>query len=329
MAVEAMKTNDIFLTSTGVGHHWRPGYYFPSSNFTTVTPNPLPPKLAKSNEVNRDWHYLTTTGDAHDQKHMGLNYGNLDPLYTKAPGHWKVDYNKDLHEKLQPGKWRRPLTMGFQTTETHEQFRAQPGLSEPIDFNPKLPQGYLLNDHLTEGPSKQVNPNTTNEKLRGRPYFPRDKAVMDLMDPYLTTNNKVHRRFTAKELDAYPRKDNVTFWECDDYPKAWGHGSKHNPLPKDSVPREPLPMRDTMIFKSATRVPRVVHSTPHVPHSGLKSEYGGHYLVPSDPKSTQDRFCPLDQPYCLPAPGTKATYSAPQMYRTEYKNIGSRKPITI
>ena len=31
MATEALKTNDLFQTSSGVGHHWRPGYYFPSS----------------------------------------------------------------------------------------------------------------------------------------------------------------------------------------------------------------------------------------------------------------------------------------------------------
>ena len=42
-----------------------------------------------------------------------------------------------------------------------------------------------------------------------------------------------------------------------------------SPLPKDSVPREQLPMRDTMVFKSATRVPRVLHTTPHVPHSSV------------------------------------------------------------
>ena len=63
--------------------------------------------------------------------------------------------------------------------------------------------------------------------------------------------------------------------------------------------------------------------------SGLKSEYSDHYQIPSDPKSTQAKFCPLDQPHLLPAPGTKATYSAPQMYRTEYKNVGSGKPVTI
>jgi len=60
----------------------------------------LPQKLAQSNEVTRDEHFTTTSGTEHDQKHMGLVYGNLDPLYKKAPAHWKVDYNKDFHEKV-------------------------------------------------------------------------------------------------------------------------------------------------------------------------------------------------------------------------------------
>ena len=50
---------------------------------------------------------------------------------------------------------------------------------------------------------------------------------MDLNDPYLTTTNKFHRRFTNKELDSYPRKDIATYWECEEYPKAWGFGMKH------------------------------------------------------------------------------------------------------
>ena len=62
--------------------------------------NPLPPKLVKPGEITRDEHFTTTTGSTHDQKHMGLVYSNQDPLYKKAPGHWKVDYNKDLHEKV-------------------------------------------------------------------------------------------------------------------------------------------------------------------------------------------------------------------------------------
>ena len=65
------------------------------------------------------------------------------------------------------------------------------------------------------------------DQLRGRHYFPKDKAILDLNDPYLTTTQKVHRPFTLKEHDSYPRKDAANFWECEGYPKAWGHGGKH------------------------------------------------------------------------------------------------------
>ena len=85
----------------------------------------------------------------------------------------------------------------------------------------------VVNKELDCCREQQVLPNTKNEKLRGRTFFPKDKAVMDLMDPYLTTNNKTHRRFTHQELDSFPRKDIATYWDCEEYPKAWGFGSKH------------------------------------------------------------------------------------------------------
>ena len=40
-----------------------------------------------------------------------------------------------------------------------------------------------------------------------------------------------------------------------------------SPLPKDSVPREPPPMRDEMVFKSATRIRRIPNSLVPVPHT--------------------------------------------------------------
>ena len=33
---EEKKTDDQFLTSYGVGHHWRPGYWFPDSEDLNV-----------------------------------------------------------------------------------------------------------------------------------------------------------------------------------------------------------------------------------------------------------------------------------------------------
>lgn len=320
---------ETFQTSTGVGHHWRPGYYFPSSNFQTVLECPLPPELARKNEIPRDQHYKTTTGTAHDYKAPGGPYGNRDPQYNKAPAHYKVSYTANKHEQLQPGGWKRPLTMGNQTTETHDRFRAQPDtLAErPKEFDPN-PQGFVLSNHHTDGPSKRVLPTTKNEKLKGKPFFVKDQGIFDLNDPYLTTTNKVHRRFKPKELNAYPKKNIATYWECEEYPKAWGHGLKHNPVPKDSVPREQPPMRDEMVFKTATRVRRIPPITNHVPHSGMKSEYGSHYDSPSDVKGKEATFCPVDSPFTLPAPGSKSTFAAPNMYKTEYQNVGSNRPIT-
>ena len=74
---------------------------------------------------------------------------------------------------------------------------------------------------------QKVYPNTENEKLKGKQYFPKNQGVFDLMDPYLTTANKVHRRFKPKELNGYAKKDVPTYWVCEEYPKAWGHGPRH------------------------------------------------------------------------------------------------------
>ena len=62
--------------------------------------DPLPADLAVKDQVPKGEHFKTTTGDVHDLKHLGGPYGNRDPLYKKAPGHWKVNYVKDLHEKV-------------------------------------------------------------------------------------------------------------------------------------------------------------------------------------------------------------------------------------
>ena len=43
--------------------------------------------------------------------------------------------------------------MGYQTSETHEEFRAQPEISEPHD-PPHKPQGFLIDGHMKSGPSQ-------------------------------------------------------------------------------------------------------------------------------------------------------------------------------
>ena len=60
----------------------------------------MPADLAKPDEITKDERFKTTSGTAHDHKHSGGPFGNLEPRYGKAPGHWKVNYVKDLHEKV-------------------------------------------------------------------------------------------------------------------------------------------------------------------------------------------------------------------------------------
>ena len=62
---------------------------------------------------------------------------------------------------------------------------------------------------------------------------------------------------------------------------------------------------------------------------GLRSEKTDKYQWPADVKHREAVICPVDTPFTLPPPGTKATLSAPHMYRTEYQNVGSKKPITV
>ena len=57
--------------------------------------------------------------------------------------------------QLGSGGWRRPLTMGYQTSETHEQFRNQPDTIPAPEFDPN-PQGFMLSNHHTDGPSKVI-----------------------------------------------------------------------------------------------------------------------------------------------------------------------------
>ena len=71
---------------------------------------------------------------------------------------------------------------------------------------------------------------------------------------------------SRQELGEYPKKQYATYWECEEYPKAWGHGSKENPLPVHSVPRSDRPMRDEVVFPTATTIPRLPKSLKPVPH---------------------------------------------------------------
>ncbi|CAD5124101.1 DgyrCDS12403 [Dimorphilus gyrociliatus] len=321
---------DLHLTSTGVGHRYQPGYYFPSSNFKGVLKDKLPPELACPDEIKGE-RFGTTTGTFHDNKFAGIEYGNDHPTYKKAPALYKVHYNRNVIEKLGHGGHRRPLTMGNEESEMKAKYKAnKPDAVYLYDRYPAPnPQGILFGDHQKEGPTKLGEQNTKNPKMAGRPFKVNDLSIMELNNPYTTTNMKEHRRWTPKELHNVGKKDVATYWECEEYPKAWGFGLKHNPLPKHAVPRERPPMRDTMVFKTATKVGRIPNRMIPVPHSGTKTEYCERYEIPSDSKCKQAEYCPVDTPYILPDPSSRTAFTAPGMYKTEYENIGCEQIITV
>ena len=47
--------------------------------------------------------------------------------------------------------------------------------------------------------------------------------LIQLISPLLLSPRN-HRTFSRGELGRYPKKDVATYWQCEDYPKAWGHG---------------------------------------------------------------------------------------------------------
>jgi hypothetical protein len=74
---------------------------------------------------------------------------------------------------------------------------------------------------------QRVLPTTENDKMKGREFYIKNKGILDLNDPYITSTGAAHRRFKPKELGGYAKKDSATYWDCEEYPKGWGHGLKH------------------------------------------------------------------------------------------------------
>ncbi|XP_071500726.1 stabilizer of axonemal microtubules 3-like [Diadema antillarum] len=314
---------DLHQTSSGRGLDYRPEYYFPASDFKTTINNPLPPELAKQDEIIKP--FQTTTGEAHNYKYHGGLLSNNQ--HQKAPGHWNIHYNKDLREKLQQRGWRKPLTMGHQESEAQSQYKGDQ-MQLGVDFDNRLsgnPQPTTLQTHHLNSPAP-----VRDSVPKFKPTLVRDDGVLQNLDIYVPTSHRVHKRFTRHELDDYPKKDAATYWRCEDYTQAWGHGTKHNPLPKAAEVHKRPPMTDEMVFKTPIQEPvRWPERFQRVPHSGMKSTATSSYQQPSDPKMTELFSCPVDTPWVIPKAGPAQTFSVPNMYTTEYKTYASGKPINV
>nr|XP_033815947.1 uncharacterized protein LOC117367485 isoform X1 [Geotrypetes seraphini] len=331
--VRTGRRQDWYFTSSGIGLNYRPPVTFPPPHIKSTIDEPLAPGLQRSKEVlafdEVINHYETTTGTVHNRKYSG---GVLSqPSYPIAPAHWKVHYNKDLWEKLSVRAWRPPLCPGNQCSEMKAQFIGQPALPALPAFHAG-PQPFILENHHNKGPSQDMVPSTENKALNGSLYYICDQGVLNRNDIYASTTARDFRAFTKEELEGYPKKDILTYWQGEEYPKAWGHGLKENPLPKESLPtlRRPLPMRDTMQFPTATKLLRAPPLAAFLPNHGLKTLVQETFKQPLDAKRSHDINCPLDCPWTLPLSGPlPEIMSVPKMYETEYQTYGSNQPVTV
>ncbi|XP_059809969.1 stabilizer of axonemal microtubules 3-like isoform X1 [Hypanus sabinus] len=327
------RRQDLRWTSSGVGLHHCLGRDFPPSDLRSFLKEPLPLKL-KELDTNHSCdevfnYYETTTGLTHNLKTIDGILGH--PRHVKVPSHWNVHYMKDLTEKLSRRDWRSPLSMANQTSEMKDKHTGRLPLSMDTAFRAG-PQPFSLENHLSNGPSKSIVASTENPALAGKQYYVRDKDVLRLTDIYLSTTNKDFRAFKKEELEGYPQKDVATLWQTEDYPKAWGHGLKENPLPKEAqhIIRDPGPMIDPAVFTSQTRIPRQPKRLPPVPNRGFKTLSQESYQPPNDVKRTQDVSCPLRAPWVVTQEASAPEIlSVPRMYKTENMAYGTRHPVVI
>ncbi|XP_064400587.1 stabilizer of axonemal microtubules 3-like [Halichondria panicea] len=314
--------NDLHLTSTGVSHAIRDTVQSPQFNATRT--NPLPPSLAAPRVDPRLTDtYQTTTGTVHCYQPSGTILSH--PTHKKAAGNWRVDYTLDTINKLSVKPWRRPLVMGNQCSEMKGSYKAKPETISSIISHSGNPQPPMLADHFCEGPTKGLHSSTVNKALQGRSFIPQNQAVLDRLEPYMTTNHWYHRTFSGGELKKYPKKDVATYWQCENYPKAWGHGMKENPLPRKLSRTDPGPMRDRTLFRTGTIIPRLPGS-PQPIASGLMSLYSDMYKIPSEKQRQQIFHCSVKPFTQVDAPDKTMLQAVPGMYKTVNMTYGTGPP---
>lgn len=320
---------NLFTTSTGTAHHHRPGYYFPSSNYRSVLRDPIPVSLNGKNEVLPNTHYATTTNTMHDNKYPNQDLYNeaLSLKQTKALPCYKVNYINDLVEKLN-SKPRRPLTMAFQQSEYKEGYEFDESeMAYELD-RPLHRENYLFEDERQGQLTKNAfDGNVAPAMPPKQPIDPSQIGVFNLLDPYLTTYNKEHHKFRKEQVKGIGKKDAITIYDTEETPKAWGFGTKQNPIPIDEPSRANLPMRDELWFKTETKQ-RNVHCPPKpVRHGGFTTEARDNFQIPNDVKGKETKVCPIPQPFYTPSAATKSVFATPMMYESEYKQIGKGRMV--
>jgi hypothetical protein len=206
-------------------------------------------------------------------------------------------------EKLN-SKPRRPLTMAFQKSEYKQEYE---DIESELAYEMDRPyraenNSYLIQDEKYNENTKLINDGNVKPIVPPRkPIDPSQAGVFNLLDPYMTTYNKEHKKWTPDQWKGIGKKDAITIYDTEEAPKARGFGTKTNPLPNDEIQRNNLPMRDEIWFKTEAKQRQVWNPPKMVPHTGCKSEMKDNYVMPSDVKAKEAKLCPITTPFVLPS----------------------------
>lgn len=93
-------------------------------------------------------------------------------------------------------EWRTPLEVGNQKSEMKAQYEGKQDISPTMTTAFKAgPQPFNLAQHHVSGPSQNVIGSTQNKAISARPFFIRDKGVLNMNDIYASTTQRDHRSF--------------------------------------------------------------------------------------------------------------------------------------
>ncbi|XP_065427056.1 stabilizer of axonemal microtubules 3-like [Chrysemys picta bellii] len=220
------------------GAQWHHSRDWPLTSSGSTVHEPLPPGAERPPREELIQRLATTTGLCHDVKTHGGVLGQ--PGYLLPAPLWRVHCNKDLRDKLQLHAWRVPADPGGAAERDRHRFCGWPNLP-PEPAHHAGPQPFGLAAHHSDGASKSMVGSTENKPLAGSVFYVRDGAVLSRLEPYVSVTSQDIRAFTPQELQGYARKDALTYWQFEGYPKAWGHGLRDPSLGKDAVPPLRLP----------------------------------------------------------------------------------------
>jgi len=304
---------DLHLTSTGKGHFYHQSLQpFPPANFERHFEKEPPAGLRSSN-LDKAEQFRTTTGSAHGEKVQKPVHRNT--LYKKAPGHWNVHYMDRTIGKLNTEN-KRNFTMGDRVSEMTSKYIPKENYRNPTE-------------HIRSSKVALGGPARTTQA---------DNTLITHINPYMTTTRKDHRPFTSTDMRNYPKKDALTFWEFENYPKVWGHGSNDGKnIPPRRAPNSNDSMRDLTMggleIKSETRKIATLPKPRHVPNKGLKSLVQASYIRHAGAPKLDLTHVEPPQPfsaYFNHGRGRNAdTSNCPKMYTTEYGFYGDNQQVRV